>query len=1113
MGQVVDRSQGYAFSTDTSLQLTVGGLLDGSNTVGREVSYQYGLYNYYTPGFEPIRSVTLSNYGPNTVHNVALVFNKRGAWQTLPSIVGEVFSPADDPKTAALKLWGFVERNHQYFYSPEPFPAAEIQDPVKFLTSYGYGNCFMIANAVKYINTTHTKDSLWIWGLNSGQHASAEVKVGNRYAILDADEGGFYLRLDNETLASYDDIVYDPYLYLRTQHFGPGSPYSSSENYSNLYQTYLSGANYRSGFFEYGNSGINASFSLMPGESFSYVTPDTGTVAPYHQLITAGYGQYPTLGDVGSVIRVGIFKYSPDFINGNSGQLAYQYTNMQIEGGFNSTVPLVHPITATGGNMIFNMVSPFVMTGAKLVGSFYASTPADTISIQYSPDLVNWTTVWQSHQTGHFTDSVSLDGVIAPLVNTATYGYYLRYNFQSGSSNTGCGLDSLTITDSCQVSRFFAPALRTGVNNIAVSTSDGVQTGRSLNLDLEWQENSSNQPPNPVVNPLFPADGSNPDSTMFTFSWQPATDADGDGIKDYFFQLSDDSTMSHPLATNFMRYMSAIGPVSNSFRPERPDFLNDGTTYYWRVRALDNRGAWGPWGKVWRFTPHAPRTPVNFRYLLVDSAHVQVRWDPNPQGNTPVQYILYTDTVRGSFPTPVIGTALTDTSVIMGLNRMMYVRIAAVDQNGVQSPPSPYITLWPPVRMQYGSVGLTSILPSVSNNGYTLRYTPYDTGFFQVSGQNLVAKSTGVSYVNALFVNSIDSVIAQEEVPVIVGKAPLQVIAADVSKIYGDTLTPLHFQFIGFVNGDDSSVLDQLPVLTTAVTQYSPVGTYPISVSGGADNNYTLSYQSGHYFVDSALLTVTAQNDTIHFLDPLPVPAYSVNGWRSNDSVAGFDVPPVATIEAPSQPTSGTYDISVGGGAAKNYSIAYNNGNLLVRSTGPKVSLSINGDYPDSSYTYMLRIDSTGGTTDKIRIILRDVNSPLLLKPLDLEYSGLTDGTVFSGVLDGIITGRNYRAYATIQNNVGRDTSQVYNIFTDVDAPFVLYPNPASTLLRVDLGIVADNPMKMVIYSMKGQEVYRNEQLTGASFDIDVSNLPAGTYVVGLVRKNKVITRKITIIH
>ena len=78
-----------------------------------------------------------------------------------------------------------------------------------------------------------------------------------------------------------------------------------------------------------------------------------------------------------------------------------------------------------------------------------------------------------------------------------------------------------------------------------------------------------------------------------------------------------------------------------------------------------------------------------------------------------------------------------------------------------------------------------------------------------------------------------------------VGKATLTVTADNKSKVLNASNPALTFTYSGFVLGEGSSVIDTQPTCSTSATQSSPVGSYPITCSGGLDNNYTFSYVAG----------------------------------------------------------------------------------------------------------------------------------------------------------------------------------------------------------------------------------------------------------------------------
>src|SRR6185436_18953888 len=82
--------------------------------------------------------------------------------------------------------------------------------------------------------------------------------------------------------------------------------------------------------------------------------------------------------------------------------------------------------------------------------------------------------------------------------------------------------------------------------------------------------------------------------------------------------------------------------------------------------------------------------------------------------------------------------------------------------------------------------------------------------------------------------------------------------ADDKSRAYGQTNPVFTVTYSGFVNNEDASIVTgELIGITTAETN-SPIGTYPISVSGQSAPNYTIQYVDGTLTVTPYALTVKA---------------------------------------------------------------------------------------------------------------------------------------------------------------------------------------------------------------------------------------------------------------
>jgi hypothetical protein len=89
-------------------------------------------------------------------------------------------------------------------------------------------------------------------------------------------------------------------------------------------------------------------------------------------------------------------------------------------------------------------------------------------------------------------------------------------------------------------------------------------------------------------------------------------------------------------------------------------------------------------------------------------------------------------------------------------------------------------------------------------------------------------------------------------------KVAVLVRADNKTRQYNEPNPELTLTYEGLRNGDAASVINPLPVVSTAATQSSPAGTYEINVSGGQAQNYNVTYQSG-------LLTIMQRAQTFSF--------------------------------------------------------------------------------------------------------------------------------------------------------------------------------------------------------------------------------------------------------
>ncbi len=115
---------------------------------------------------------------------------------------------------------------------------------------------------------------------------------------------------------------------------------------------------------------------------------------------------------------------------------------------------------------------------------------------------------------------------------------------------------------------------------------------------------------------------------------------------------------------------------------------------------------------------------------------------------------------------------------------------------------------------------------------------------------SLVTTATATSTVGSYPITASGGVSNNYEISYVAGtltvsKAPLKVTGGNLAKIQGAANPPLTLSYTGFVNDETSTVLNSLPVAATTATASSPIGVYPITVSGGSADNYTLTLVNG----------------------------------------------------------------------------------------------------------------------------------------------------------------------------------------------------------------------------------------------------------------------------
>jgi gliding motility-associated-like protein len=137
----------------------------------------------------------------------------------------------------------------------------------------------------------------------------------------------------------------------------------------------------------------------------------------------------------------------------------------------------------------------------------------------------------------------------------------------------------------------------------------------------------------------------------------------------------------------------------------------------------------------------------------------------------------------------------------------------------------------------------------VSTDGVNFSTTATIGGTGSVSGQayiRLAAITPAGNYNGNVVLSSSNATDINVIIPSsTVSPAPLTITANNITKSDGTVNPPLTITYNGFVNHDGQAQLATQPIVITTATTQSPVGQYPITVSGAVSPDYTFTYIPG----------------------------------------------------------------------------------------------------------------------------------------------------------------------------------------------------------------------------------------------------------------------------
>ena len=678
--------------TQGSQKYTVvqGGTMDG-RSCRSPMSCGMAREGAFYQTWESNRSARMENVGETDVINPWLS-NGRNNFRNVDEIVNSALSPGMTDAEKAFALW-FQEIQYRHHSGGDN---NELGDPVKVFNIYGYNTC---GNDSISLATLWRKAGLKAAPARALGHCISQAFYDNAWHFLDGDLHCVYLLRDNQTVAGEQDIVRDHDLVKRTHSQGILFPdtWWQPQGMPSMYFYVGEVTGQRSG-----KADTTMNMVLRPGEALVW---RWGQVAPlkYHGALQT----VPTYEKVPYIICNGLWEYRPDFTKetwrkgAKVQNLAAGPQGLTAEEGKTGTI-------------VWAMSSPYVFVGGRLE---VEGTGAG-MKLFFSQDGKAW------RPAGN-----NLDGFFS-IVGPACYGYQLKCQLEAGAQ-----LKKVAIINDLQMAPLALPEMVVGDN--VFTYSDQTPGERKVKITHQWVERSTSKPPAAPPGPKNPPDGGESNGTDIVFQWQAAEAPDGGKIGDYQFELSRRADVKLPLSMDFYKLISrtadasvvkdkdgniASATVKSQYTLGLPGLLTPDEKYYWHVRAMNDKGVWGPWSKTWSFTARGVAHPLGVAVAGYDQAKGVgiLKWKADPVGKKPAKYRVYGSDEKGFtisdqkfqstvgvtkeemaawnpwFPANFIAETTATELAVLGrevvlpaANKTFY-RVVAVDEQGKRSGPSDY---------------------------------------------------------------------------------------------------------------------------------------------------------------------------------------------------------------------------------------------------------------------------------------------------------------------------------------------------------------------------------------------------------------------------------------
>lgn len=614
-----------------SFEMTVPGNVDETRFLWPNLPGETSFYS----------AVRIRNVGESPIVNPRLTLNGFQTPMTTKELIDAVMPGASNGMDRILRIFYTMTRYVTHYEKP----SGDAVHPLSFFLNYGYGVCFDQMGIMAEL--WDVAGFRWRFA-DPMNHATAEVEEPQqkKTVLLDTDFNAYYLKHDNWSIASVQDVREDPMLVLRSTHereyhrspWQEGDPvvdmWGSSEKMASLYAIRPTRPLYKA------TSGpqFNGKFSMIlrPGESYSWHSDRDR----YHQ----SFKENPPIMNVSREL---IWETDLDlgkphhrwFLDRKRIRESKSETQKtSLESGQLWKIPYRMFFPILGIDLFLKPDSDprNPISGDETVLRIELRTPGKSVTEDVPLAKV-------------MEGAYSLDALLYRLpYPTRNVDLLISIKSKGKSRAEKLNIQGVKISLVCQSTAFAFRSLQTGQNQIVYTDASAKR-----NVSIEIKTN-----PETVALPRFLSEGFSPSrgeevaESALRFLW-PAI-PESDGAVGYQWQLSAHPDMRYPLSPTFERliYGAFLRHENGNVVFELPwrGMLPVSRELFWRVRPYNAGNMAGDWSPIQSFKIRGPGVPRNVR-LEEKAGKSILRWDPDPNGTVPTKYEIHTSSVEGFMPT------------------------------------------------------------------------------------------------------------------------------------------------------------------------------------------------------------------------------------------------------------------------------------------------------------------------------------------------------------------------------------------------------------------------------------------------------------------------------